>query len=865
MTQPFPPNESQRLAALRALNIIDSERTPEFDAVVKSAASILDCPIALLPLVEKTRQWFKAKVGLEIDATSRDVSFCQHTILHNEMLVVRNASKDPRFCENPLVTGEPGIRFYAGVPLSVDGVHNIGTLCVIDREPREPTEEQLEQLRLLGTIATGLLKAHCYNEMIGAAVSQLEAQQRNSLRDKELMQSITDLSGIGGWELDCVTQEVVWTEKTKEVHEVPSDYVPTLEKALSFYPAEVRKRLEDTIEDAMRGGSEWDLEVPFITAKGNNRWVRAFGRPICENDEVVRIVGAFQDVTARKDFDQLIKHSEMRNRSILASLDEGVLLIDPDGTIRSSNQPAAELLNCTRDDMQGLNAKDLNVTFWTDDSEKTPLDNLFALAAEQPDELNHRVVGLSVPRRKSVSWVKLNARPVQDAGVGGLGGVVVSVVDVTDTMSQAKTLKAIFENYPGGVAYYNSEMRLSAYNPEFAQLTDLPEECLEEGLHFSEYLTLLAENGEYGNGDPSELAQHRMESFDLSKRYSYERRKPDGTVLEIRRTPLPEGGMISTFYDVTERKRIETRLIESEREAREKSLELEVILANMNQGVSVFDGLGKLALWNQKYIEIFDKPLGEVKVGKTLTELIHAEKERDQFEGNVEKHVADLMHSLSEGENVHSMFRHANGKVISSVHTPLPGGGWIGTHEDVTLREQATEKIAYAAHHDSLTRLANRAFFNEQLDELMFHLDEQDSAHILMLLDLDGFKPVNDIHGHAVGDAVLSKVASRLKDCVRTTDTVARIGGDEFAIILSGFGRGNPRLAELAERMVQTISQPYSVDGATVSIGVSIGITEINTENKDPVQVMKQADDALYEIKRNGRDGFRVFSLASCA
>ncbi len=122
----------------------------------------------------------------------------------------------------------------------------------------------------------------------------------------------------------------------------------------------------------------------------------------------------------------------------------------------------------------------------------------------------------------------------------------------------------------------------------------------------------------------------------------------------------------------------------------------------------------------------------------------------------------------------------------------MPAGGWIGTHEDVTSRELAAEKIQFAAHHDTLTGLANRTLFNAKLDEALNAASANGIAGDLMLLDLDKFKPVNDSFGHDVGDELLKTVAQRLRECVRSSDLVARLGGDEFGIILTGTGSATP-------------------------------------------------------------------------
>lgn len=144
-----PDNESARLAALYELLILDTPPEERFDKIAAFAAAEFDVPIATITLVDAERQWLKARVGTEVQQTGRDVSFCSHAILAPQIMVIPDALDDPRFADNPLVTGAPYIRFYAGAPLTLPSGLRLGTLCLIDRRPR--TLDALE-LGILGTL-----------------------------------------------------------------------------------------------------------------------------------------------------------------------------------------------------------------------------------------------------------------------------------------------------------------------------------------------------------------------------------------------------------------------------------------------------------------------------------------------------------------------------------------------------------------------------------------------------------------------------------------------------------------------------------------------------------------------------------------
>ena len=157
---PLPADEEERLRALRELLLLDTPPEERFDRLARFAAEQLDMPMALLTLVDGQRQWFKSRVGLDATETPRDISFCGHAILQSDLFIVEDALRDPRFSDNPLVPGDPRIRFYAGAPLSAPGGQHIGTLCVIDTVPRTLGPVERSVLDMLRRLANETLAGH---------------------------------------------------------------------------------------------------------------------------------------------------------------------------------------------------------------------------------------------------------------------------------------------------------------------------------------------------------------------------------------------------------------------------------------------------------------------------------------------------------------------------------------------------------------------------------------------------------------------------------------------------------------------------------------------------------------------------------
>jgi diguanylate cyclase (GGDEF)-like protein len=199
-----------------------------------------------------------------------------------------------------------------------------------------------------------------------------------------------------------------------------------------------------------------------------------------------------------------------------------------------------------------------------------------------------------------------------------------------------------------------------------------------------------------------------------------------------------------------------------------------------------------------------------------------------------------------------------DGRTVSLKYRPLPDGGWVTTHEDITERRRAEAEIVFMARYDVLTRLPNRVTFHERLEQAV---DMAARGHTCAIhcVDVDNFKDINDTLGHVGGDTALKAVADRLRACVREGDIVARLGGDEFAIIQQTISQ--PADGEiLANRIMMAFQEPFDFDGHQIVIGLSMGATLLPQDGRTAEKLLKNADIALYLAKTEGRGRVRFFA-----
>ncbi|CAN5268176.1 PAS domain S-box protein [soil metagenome] len=471
-------DEARTLEALRALEVLDSAPEAEFDALVQAASLACGTPIALISLIDAERQWFKANLGLPgVTETPRDISFCSHAVLDDALFEVPDATMDPRFFDNPIVTSGPLVKFYAGAPLTVRDGHRIGTLCIIDHRPVQLTDQQRDILRALAKAAGHALEGRkaaqqlskltldnearlrslyehtpvmmysldaqdrivtvsdlwlsrlgyerqdvigrlsadfmtdfsrnyaidCVRPALRAngriegiafqivasngavldmlmagsvefddhgrhvrtlvvledvtmrrkAEVELLAERERLAKSRDLLDRTGRIAGIGGWEIDLDTDEVVWSTECRRIHGVADDFVPTVTDGIAFYAPEARPVIQAAVQAGIESGEPWDLELPFVRTDGRAIWVRTVGSADYRDGRPARLSGAFQDITERKRLSLQLATALADARDLYDHAPCGFYSIGADGRFMHVNATALEWFGCSRDELIG--------------------------------------------------------------------------------------------------------------------------------------------------------------------------------------------------------------------------------------------------------------------------------------------------------------------------------------------------------------------------------------------------------------------------------------------------------------------------------------------------------------------------------
>ncbi|KQU20095.1 deubiquitinase [Methylobacterium sp. Leaf94] len=347
--------EALRQKALAEIALLDTPPEHEFDALAKVAQRMLGARMSSITLVAPERQWFKARCGPLAPETARTHAFCPVVVETEAPLIVADARLDPRFAGSPFVTDAPNIRYYAGVPLCVrqsDGERvAIGTLCVLDNNPREPTSGDLDVLTDLACVAEALIEARSIalrvaetSEERRLAVERLESERRQFKR-------VERMADMGSYRYDIKKRSTAWSDGVFAIHELPvSGGVPNGE-LVNYFPEPDRTGFLAAVMRTLETGEPFEMDADFVTAKGNARRVRCSCEIELSKGKPVALIGLIQDITERHSLEQRLRHqartddlTQLPNRAEFhrvlderlreardVNSDVAVLLIDLDG------------------------------------------------------------------------------------------------------------------------------------------------------------------------------------------------------------------------------------------------------------------------------------------------------------------------------------------------------------------------------------------------------------------------------------------------------------------------------------------------------------------------------------------------------
>ena len=414
-------------------------------------------------------------------------------------------------------------------------------------------------------------------------------------------------------------------------------------------------------------------------------------------------------------------------------------------------------------------------------------------------------------------------------------------------------LQTALQNMAHGFCVFDRDMRLIVCNEKYPKMYGLPPERTRPGSTLRSILEARIGAG-FVPQNAEEYIRLRLERAARGNSHYAENELSDGRIYAVNHQRMPDGGWVATHIDITERRRAERDLDETKRF-------LDSIIENIPVAVVVKDAkTRKFLLVNRAFEAMLGASRNDL-LGRTVFD-IHQAKDAQIIDDADTESLQEPDRVTYKEIEVNTALRGLRLQATSRIVIRRSQGDAkciIAVIDDVTERKKSEQRIAFLAHHDALTGLANRAALVQKIDEAAARQRRRDEPFTVLLLDLDRFKQVNDTLGHPAGDALLTEVATRLKSLLRETDVLARLGGDEFAIIQGGEVNQRPAAKALAERIIEVIGKPFDIDGGDVNIGTSIGIALAPEHHTGSDELLKMADLALYRAKSAGRNGYCFF------
>ena len=560
-------DETRRRARLRMLAVLDTEPEAIFESLARLASTICGTPIALVSLLDGERQWFKANVGLHgVAQTDQKIAFCAHTIGGDSLMEISDAQADPRFAANPLVTGAPNIRFYAGVPLVMPGGERMGSLCVIDRQVRQLSDTQrlmLHELAQAVTQALLLREKSYYPEITG---------------DEERFRVISEVSPQGIFQANlagsCIYANSIW----REIYRLTPEQSLGQTWRERVHPDD-REKFASDIKRLANSTTAVVIENRLLHPDGEVTHVYAKARVVTWGKPPQRgLVGTVEDVTQRKQVQAKLHASNALLRSALDNLHASNAFLDRAERIAGVGGYAVDLR--TREVTWTAQMRriyetnhDLQPTHTThrqyfDEAGQKLIEHTYAQAIRigQPWDLEMPMV----TAKGHAVWVRSVGLVEYEQGtparlVGTMQDITSTKATQAELMQANVLLRSMLDNLPLGVSVFDSELRLVTYNAQFQTLLGLPENLF--GAPVVSFQSIIRQNhldGHYGSSPVEEVISGLVERTRSLAAHHYQRTRPDGVTLDIRFAPMPGGGIVVTYIDISAAKVAEQALLKSQ-------------------------------------------------------------------------------------------------------------------------------------------------------------------------------------------------------------------------------------------------------------------------------------------------------------
>ncbi|MCZ8182519.1 MAG: EAL domain-containing protein [Beijerinckiaceae bacterium] len=566
-------------------------------------------------------------------------------------------------------------------------------------------------------------------------------------------------------------------------------------------------------------------------------------------EELDQFNARLMQVVARRtdELEQLHRRLE----ATLQNVDQGIVMIDPDGCIAVFNEKFVEMTGLPRSAFEGSPRFRTIVERMLDAGEFDPMGDAFKAWVMRKGSRRGPVSFQRI--RPNGVVLQVQALPMPD------GGEVRTLSDVTAHVRKSDELRAtrdMFEmtlnNVTQGIMKVDASGKVLFFNRRVVELLGFPDGLMKEGVTIRELIRWQYESGDF-EGQPDEVIDRVREGDPGPELDCYTRRRPNGTIIQFNTIRLQDGSFVRTFTDITEARAREEAIARVHEEYRS-------LFENSTVGIfrSTLDGRqlrANPALVRMNGYESEDEMLTAVndiaqewyvdpKRRQEFTEIMEREGRTTDFVSEVYRHKTRERIWVSEAS---WLVRDKDGKPAY----------YEGMVIDATERMRTEAEIAHLALHDMLTRLPNRSLF---LNTLSAALEDNRRGHeiAVLCLDLDHFKDVNDTMGHDCGDILLRMASRRLMRTLPKRGMAARFGGDEFALILPDV-RDRDSVVALARQIVQLLSKPYRIRGSRVYVGASVGIAVAPGDGIDAHDLLKKADIALYRAKRDGRGTYACF------